>query len=141
MELSSARFTVETERRFEILNVTPEVEATLERLDAGDGLVVVSTPHTSAALSTNEHDEALLDDMVDTLTALVPPDDGYAHDVDHVDAGEQPNAHAHLLSALVKRPVVLLREAGQLGLGPWEDVLFFEFCGPRTRRVEVALLR
>lgn len=141
MQIRSERFSIETEDRFEIVNVTPDIKTTLEGLGTEDGLVLVSTPHTSAALSTNEYDEGLVEDMVDKFRELVPPDAGYAHDVDHLNAGEQPNAHAHLLSGLVKRPVLLVRDSGQLGLGTWEAVLFFEFCGPRRRQIEVALLR
>jgi secondary thiamine-phosphate synthase enzyme len=140
MEIRQRSFGVETGDRFEVHNVTPEVEASLAELGATDGLVYVSTPHTSAALSTNEHEEKLLDDMIETFTRLVPPDDGYAHDRDHVEAGEQPNAHAHLISAMIKRPVLLVLRDGVLDLGTWEEVLFFELCGPRERAVDVTVL-
>ena len=106
-----------------------------------DGLVYVSTPHTSAALSTNEYEEKLLSDMIDKFKEIAPPDDGYYHDLDHITAGEQPNAHAHLLSAMIKRPVLLLLEEGELDLGSWEEVMFFELCGPRTRTINVTVLQ
>jgi secondary thiamine-phosphate synthase enzyme len=141
MEVRTKRFSVTSEDRLEVLNVTPEVEAAVADLEAADGLVVASTPHTSAALSTNEYEEALVEDMIATFTDLVPPNDGYFHDLEHVRAGEAPNAHAHLLSAMIKRPVLLVLERGDLGLGGWEEVLFFELCGPRERHVEVTVLR
>jgi secondary thiamine-phosphate synthase enzyme len=141
MEIRTKQFTVESADRFEVLNVTSEVEATLEELGATDGLVYASTPHTSAALSTNEFEEKLLLDMIDKFKELVPPDDGYYHDLDHITAGEQPNAHAHLISAMIKRPVLLLLEEGDLDLGTWEEVMFFELCGPRERNVAVTTLQ
>lgn len=141
MEIRTRQFSVASERRFEALNVTPEVEATLEELETTDGLVYVSTPHTSAALSTNEYEEKLLSDMISKFKELVPPDDGYYHDIDHITAGEQPNAHAHLISAMIKRPVLLLLEEGDLDLGTWEEVMFFELCGPRERDVSVTALQ
>jgi secondary thiamine-phosphate synthase enzyme len=141
MELTTNQFRISSSRRFEILNVTPEVEATLEEAGVRDGLVYVSTPHTSAALSTNEHEEKLLEDMVDWFKQLAPPDEGYYHDLDHITAGEQPNAHAHLLSAMLDTPVLLLLRDGELDLGTWEEVMFFELCGPRERAIEVTILQ
>lgn len=141
MEIQREWFSIESSDRFEILNVSPEIEETLEELGVTDGLVYVSTSHTSAALSTNEYEEKLLEDMIDKFKELVPPDDGYYHDRDHIAAGEQPNAHAHLISALIKRPVLLLLEDGDLDLGTWEKVMFFELCGPRERTINVTSLQ
>jgi secondary thiamine-phosphate synthase enzyme len=141
MEIRTERVRVETGDRFEILNLTSDVRAAVERLDATDGLAYVSTPHTSAAVSTNEYERKLLRDMIETFTDLVPPDDGYHHDIDHVEAGEQPNAHAHLIAAMIDRPVLSPVRDGELGFGTWENVLFFELCGPRRRTVEVTLLQ
>jgi len=141
MEILERSVDVSSTDRFEILNVTPEVEAAIEDLGVRDGLVMVSTPHTSAALSTNEYEEKLLDDMIDKFKEIAPPDDGYYHDLDHIQAGEQPNAHAHLVSAMIKRPVFLLLRDGELNLGTWEEVMFFELCGPRDRTVDVVALQ
>jgi secondary thiamine-phosphate synthase enzyme len=141
MELQTKQFSIESDGRFEILNISPKVEASIEELGITDGLVYVSTPHTSAALSTNEYEEKLLNDMIDKFKELVPPDAGYYHDLDHITAGEQPNAHAHLISAMIKRPVLLLLEAGELNLGTWEEVMLFELCGPRERNIDVTILQ
>lgn len=141
MEIDELSFQITSTDRFEILNVTPEVEAAIEELGISDGLVLVSTPHTSAALSTNEFEEKLLDDMIDFFKEIAPPDEGYYHDLDHIEAGEQPNAHAHLISAMIKSPVFLMLRDGELDLGTWEEVMFFELCGPRERDVDVVALR
>lgn len=141
MEIQTKRFSIESNDRFEILNISPEVKQQIEELSATNGLMYVSTPHTSAALSTNEHEEKLLSDMVNKFKELVPPDDGYNHDEDHVAAGEQPNAHAHLISTMIKQPVLLLLNEGNLDLGTWEEILFFELCGPRERTVNVTALQ
>jgi secondary thiamine-phosphate synthase enzyme len=132
--------TVETTDRFEVLNVTPEVSAAIEEIGAENGLVWVSTPHTSAALATNEFEEKLLFDMIQQFIELVPPNDGYYHDLDHINRGEQPNAHAHIISAMIKRPVFNLLEDEELDLGTWEEVMLFELCGPRDREVDVVVL-
>jgi secondary thiamine-phosphate synthase enzyme len=141
MQITEGSFEIETGDVFDIQNVTPQVEAVVEDTGAEDGLVYVSTPHTSAALSTNEYETKLLYDMIDFFEELAPPDAGYAHDVDHYERDEQPNAHAHILSAMINRPVLLMLRDGELDLGTWEEVMFYELCGPRTRTVDVAVLR
>lgn len=140
MQIQKNTFSIETADRFDIQNVSPEVTAAIEELGTVEGIVWVSTPHTSAALSTNEFEEKLLFDMKQRFMQLAPPDDGYYHDTDHINRGEQPNAHAHLLSAMIKRPVLTLLQDGELNLGTWEEIIFFELCGPRTREVDVVVL-
>lgn len=140
MQIEEATFTLESDERFDILNVSPEVTATIEELGVENGVVWVSTPHTSAALSTNEFEEKLLFDLKQKFIELAPPDDGYYHDLDHIQAGEPPNAHAHLISAMIKRPVFLLLKDSELDLGTWEEVMFYELCGPRERNVDVVVL-
>lgn len=140
MQIQKSTFSIETAGRVDIQSVSPEVTAAIEDLGAVEGIVWVSTPHTSAALSTNEFEEKLLFDMKRWFMQLAPPDDGYYHDTDHINRGEQPNAHAHLLSAMIKRPVLTLLRGGELDLGTWEEILFFELCGPRTREVDVVVL-
>lgn len=140
MDITEASFTISSADRFEILSVTDQVEAAIAEMGISNGLALVTTPHTSAALSTNEFEEKLLDDMIDKFKELAPPDDGYYHDLDHISAGEQPNAHAHLISAMIKRPVLLMFRDGELDLGTWEEIMFFELCGPRDRIVDVAVL-
>jgi secondary thiamine-phosphate synthase enzyme len=140
MRIRSKKFSIETSDRFDIQNVSPKVTAAIEELGAENGLAWVSTPHTSAALSTNEFEEKLLFDMKRRFMQLAPPDDGYYHDTDHINRGEQPNAHAHLLSAMIKRPVLTLLQDGELDLGKWEEIMFYELCGPREREVDVVVL-
>ncbi|MDY6765082.1 MAG: secondary thiamine-phosphate synthase enzyme YjbQ [Halobacteria archaeon] len=140
MKIQQESFSISTSDRFEILNVTPQVKDAISEIGSENGLVLVSTPHTSAALSTNEYEEKLIDDMIEKFRDLIPPDSGYGHDEDHIEAGEQPNAHAHIISAMVKRPALILLNEGELNLGTWEHIIFFELCGPRERTVEVAVL-
>jgi secondary thiamine-phosphate synthase enzyme len=140
MKIETTEFDIESDRRFEIRNVSPEVQASVEELGAEDGLVYLNTPHTSAALATNEYEEKLCNDMVDKFKEIAAPDAGYYHDLDHIAAGEQPNAHAHLLSALLDTPVLLRLHDRELSLGTWEEVMFYELCGPRERTIEVTAL-
>ena len=45
---------VRTSRKIERLDVTERIKKALEALDAGDGALLVSTPHTTAAIVVGE---------------------------------------------------------------------------------------
>lgn len=42
---------------------------------------------------------------------------------------------------MIKRPVLLVLRDGELDLGTWEEVMFFELCGPRERTITTTILR
>lgn len=140
MQIEETSFSVASEDRFAIHNISAEVQASIEQLGLEAGLAFIRTRHTTAAVSTNEDETKLEGDTFDKFKQLVPPDGGYHHDIDHLHAGEHPNAHAHILSAMIKRPVFLPVKDGDIGLGTWEDVLFYELAGPNDRTVDVYAL-
>lgn len=140
MELHTEHIRIDSSERLDVQVITPQVEDAISELGMADGLVLVSTGHTTIAISTNEAEERLLQDMLEKFSELVPPNDWYFHDQVHLDTDTQPNAYGHILSAMVKRPVLLLLRAGDLDLGTYEEVLFFEFDGPRERTIDVTVL-
>lgn len=140
MRVETDTVEVATEDRLDVHVITDRVREVLAERDVADGLVLVSTGHTTAAVSTNEAEERLLGDMLRAFADLVPPNDWYFHDQHHTRTDTQPNAYGHILAAMVKRPVLLVVEDGEPRLGTYEDVLLFEFDGPQERGVDVSVL-
>jgi len=58
---------------------------------------------------------------------------------EHIEEGEE-NAPSHVRAAMTASSVVIPFADGNLALGTWQGVFFCEFDGPRTRRVQIALL-
>lgn len=122
-----------TRNREELLEITREVEAALLRAGVEDGLCTLFVPHTTAAVTVNEHaDPDVQRDLVTHLRALVPRDGAYEH-------GEG-NSDAHIKASLVGPSLTLPVEGGRLALGTWQGVFFCEFDGPRSRRVELYVI-
>ena len=140
MNIRTETFEIETSDRIEFHNVMDDVERQLEQWEATNGLVHVRTGHSSAALTMNEPEARLLQDMLYAYTDLIPPDDWYFHDQHHINTDSQRNAFGHILSSMIRRPVVLILEDGELRTGTYEEILFLEFDGPRPRTFEVSLL-
>lgn len=133
MPLASLRVT--TTSRTSVHPIGQQIQAALEGHAIGDGLLLVSVPHTTCAVTLNEPEPGLLDDVALALERLVPWEGRYAH-----NQGTEDNAAAHVRANLVGHQVLIPIVHGRLQVGVWQDVLLIECDGPRTRTVEVRLL-
>jgi len=121
-------FTVDTERRTQVIDISDRVEATLSSDASGTATVYVR--HTTAGVRVNEAESRLLGDFEVFLEGLVT-DEGWDHD--RLDG----NADSHLRALVVGPSETLPVTDGSLDLGAWQSVLLVECDGPRTRTVEV----
>lgn len=128
--MPTQRFTVASESRTEVVDITDRVTAALPA-DA-DGTCTVFVKHTTAGVTVNEAEPRLLGDLGDALADLVP-DEGWDHDA--LDG----NADSHVRATLVGPDVTLPVVDGELDLGTWQSVLLVECDGPRERAVTVTV--
>jgi len=125
---------VQTERRSQLVNITPQVQELLGRSEFTEGIALISVPHTTCALAVNEDEEGLKEDVLQLLSRLVPEAGPYEHNkVDN-------NAHAHLRSLLQLPYIALPISAGKLQLGSWQSLFLVEWDGPRQRMVLITLM-
>ena len=128
-------FTVTTERRTQVVNVTAGVQDALREAD-GATAALVYVPHTSAGIVGNEGDDpAVARDLEMALERIV--DDGWPWE--HIEEGDV-NPWSHARAALTATSVVIPLRDAQLALGTYQAVYLCEFDGPRTRKVYVSAL-
>ncbi|SMC20691.1 secondary thiamine-phosphate synthase enzyme [Desulfacinum hydrothermale DSM 13146] len=124
---------VTTSSRSVAVDITQAVAAKVRERKVSDGLCVVYVPHTTAGVTINEGaDPAVMEDVMNTLNAMVPWRGPYKH--------MEGNSAAHIKTSLVGSSVQVLVEKGQLQLGTWQRIFLCEFDGPRTRKVRIALI-
>ncbi|MFH0911314.1 MAG: secondary thiamine-phosphate synthase enzyme YjbQ [Planctomycetota bacterium] len=128
------RFTVRTKRRAELVDVTRMVEEAALASGAGEGLVTVFVPHTTAGVTINENaDPSVCRDILARLERLAPLGEReYTH--------AEGNSDAHIKASLVGSSVQVMLEGGRLALGAWQGVYLAEFDGPRAREVWVRVV-
>ncbi len=126
---------IATASRTSVHPIGQRIQATLETQGVAAGLLLVSVPHTTCAVTLNEPEPGLLDDLAQALERLVPWDARYAH-----NQGAEDNAAAHVRANLIGHQVLVPIVNGRLQAGVWQDVLLVECDGPRTRTVELRLL-
>ena len=128
-------FTVQTERRSQLVDITARVRDAVADLD-GAAAVLVYVPHTTAGVTINEHaDPAVARDFEAALERIVSEDWPWQH----VEEGEE-NAPTHVRAAFMGSDALVPVKDGRLALGTWQGIFLCEFDGPRSRSVYVTTL-
>lgn len=126
--------TVSTSKKKEIIDITDQVAATLEKQKASDGLCHVFALHTTAAITTADLDPGTDLDMLDAFEAIVPHlKYRHPHNPEHV-----PD---HIMSSIIGPGVIVPVVDGELKLGTWQRVVLIELDGPRQRDIVVSYLK
>jgi len=140
LKVHAGRIPLRTKSRLEITDITKHVNRIVNESRIGNGLVNIWTTHTTAAVAVNEHDTDLWEDILSTLTRLVPIRADYRHNAKYRWAPGEQNAHAHILSCLIKPNVTIPVQNGKMVLGTWQSILFIELDGPRDRSIQVHVM-
>ncbi len=125
-----------TERRRQLLNITPDVMKCLAESGIQEGLLLVNAMHITASVFINDDESGLHHDFEVWLEKLAPekPYSQYKHN------GYEDNADAHLKRTIMGREVVIAITEGKLDFGPWEQIFYGEFDGKRRKRVLVKII-
>ena len=128
----AAEFQVRTKKKIARVEITKDVERAAKELGAKSGALLVSVPHTTAAVTVGETwDDDVTTDVERALAAWVP-------DV-RFDHGEG-NSPAHFLSEAIGVSCLVPLEDGKPVLGRWQGIVLIELDGPRERTVRVRAL-
>ncbi|MFZ2958416.1 MAG: secondary thiamine-phosphate synthase enzyme YjbQ [Candidatus Ozemobacteraceae bacterium] len=116
------------------VDVTGLIRAAIKKAKIRNAHILVSVPHTTAALTINENaDPDVVTDLLRRLEILVPTQDPQ-------DRHAEGNSHAHLKSSLLGSCHAFIVEDGELVLGTWQGIYLCEFDGPRTRNLLISIL-
>ena len=139
---ASADIAIFTAATSQLIDITDQVAAIVAEADIAAGLALISSPHTTCAVIVNEAEAGFIRDLAHALERLAPEDDHYDHDAAPHDADyEQPNGYAHIRSAFLSSPSVMLPiRDGMLALGRWQRIFFVELDHARPRTCQVTLL-
>jgi secondary thiamine-phosphate synthase enzyme len=88
------------------------------------GMLNIFVKHTSAAISINENaDPSVRDDMENFIERLVPENLSY---FTHIFEGSD-DMPSHIKSSLIGNSINIPISKGELNLGTWQGIYFFEF--------------
>jgi secondary thiamine-phosphate synthase enzyme len=151
MKSHTAYLTFKTSQRREFVRITEDVQAAVEEADIQEGMALVSAMHITAGVWVNDDEPGIQEDVLEWLDKLAPPswsepsnetaaslspDPG---DYRHHRGGED-NGDAHLKNLLVHHQVIVPVTAGELDLGPWQQIFYVEFDGRRSKRLVIKVM-
>lgn len=125
---------VSTQDRYQLVDITSQVEETVAKSKVKNGLCLFFVPHSTAAIILTENESGLKNDWLKILQKLV---EGEKFEHDRID----DNTDSHLLSGLLGQGKVLPIENGHLVRGTWQQIFLVELDGPRTRKVVVKIAK
>jgi secondary thiamine-phosphate synthase enzyme len=133
-------FTVQTDSRVELLDLTDRVMSLVRGLRIREGFVNLFSMHTTCTVFINEWQVALRTDIKKFLEAVVARDAEWMHnDPDHSDC-DRMNADSHLRAMLLGHSLTLQISGGEVVLGQWQRILMAELDGPRARSLRIQVM-
>ncbi len=125
-----------TKNRYEIVNITSQVEDAVRKSGVKEGLCLVNSMHITSSVLINDDERGLHQDFSEWLEKLAPfGKEKYKHNL----TGED-NADAHLKRTIMGREAVVAITSGKLDFGPWEQIFYGEFDGQRKKRVLIKII-
>lgn len=135
--------TLNTAREGDFIDITDDVLTVVKRSGVSDGLVHVSSHHTTAAVRINENEPLLVEDFRAFLDRLAPVGEYSHNDLDRrqgIGPDEPQNAHSHCRHLLLSSSESLPIARGTIQLGSWQRVFLIELDSARTRKVTVQVI-
>ena len=125
---------INTKNRFDIVDITSQVQSIVKNSGISDGIVTIFIPHTTAGISINENaDPDVIFDLKNIFNHMIPEHNNYKH--------MEGNSQAHALSTLTSPSITLIIENGSIVLGKWQNIYFMEYDGQRNRKAHIKIIK
>ena len=129
-------FPVITQERQDLYLITEQVQQAVIESGVKQGICVLFSPHTTAGLTINSYlDPATGKDLQFEIDRLVPTRLDFIHIVD-----TPSDAAGHIKSSLIGNQLSLIIQDGKVVLGSSQGIFFWEYDGPRKRKVLVKII-
>ena len=131
------RFTISTKGFTDIIDITDKVSKIVRDSKAKEGICLISSPGSTAGITTIEYEEGAIEDLKRILEKIAP----MSKDYEHCKKWGDCNGYAHIRSALLKPFLAVPVEDGKLILGQWQQIVYLDFDNrPRQREILVKVI-
>jgi len=120
-----------------VLNITRDVQDCLKASGIQEGICLINTMNVTAGVYTNSDEDPMHKSFLEWLEKLAP------HNPDATTGSGETEVSfldTHLKRTVIGREVMVAVTKGELELGTWEQILYFEFDGKRRKRVLVKII-
>lgn len=132
---------VKSHRSTELIAITDQIREIVEKSRVKSGIVNIFTQHVTTALTINEDDPKLEEDIARFMVKAVPEDDSYAHHhFFRKDGRMAVNAYSHIRASLLGANLTIPLEGGNMVLGGRQNLYLVELDGPQLRGLAVQVM-
>lgn len=130
------KLNVKTSKWQETVLITDEIRKIIQDNKVLNGVCYINVPHSTAGITVNSYlDEDTSNDMNFEINRLVPTR------VDFMHIRDTPtDASGHIKSSLIGMDLVLIIKDGDFLFGRSQGIFFWEFDGPRDRKVYIKII-
>ncbi len=122
-----------------VINITADINECLKASGIQEGLCLVNAMNVTSGIFINDDESALHQEFEAWLEKLAPHDPARTHTSSEPDP-EAAFLDAHFKRTVMGREVTVAVTKGELDLGLWEQILYFEFDGKRRKHVLVKII-
>ena len=145
MKVKNFSLKVDTKDAPQLIDITDWVKGCVAESKVSNGMVLVYSKHTTAAVKINENEPLLIEDMAEFLERIAPRDAYYRYNdfsirTVNMTEDESPNGHAHLQHLMLGCSETIPLIDGKIPFGQWQSIFFIELDHPRPREVLVQIL-
>eukprot|EP00571_Detonula_confervacea_P015706 CAMPEP_0172297354 /NCGR_PEP_ID=MMETSP1058-20130122/411_1 /TAXON_ID=83371 /ORGANISM="Detonula confervacea, Strain CCMP 353" /LENGTH=162 /DNA_ID=CAMNT_0013006499 /DNA_START=151 /DNA_END=639 /DNA_ORIENTATION=+ len=147
---------LDTDHAMSVFDITPQIEAIVEKSGCKEGTVTVLSKHSTLSISINEMEGRLVDDIRQYFLNLAPPNMPYLHnDLDYrVGPPDWPggdeawrefrrtqpvNTHSHLIAMMLGTSESVPISEGVMKKGKYQSILAIDIDGPKGRGIAVQI--
>lgn len=114
----------------DIIDITQAVSGVAQKSGMKSGMVTIFCSGSTAAVTTIEYENGVLEDLKKAIERMAPSDISYAHDRRWGDG----NGFSHVRAALIGPSLTVPLVRGTLALGTWQQIVFIDFDNRKRQR-------
>lgn len=128
--------------------MTEKIKEIVEKSGIRNGIINIISLHTTTAILLNENEPLLLEDFIAAAKNNLPKQKYFHHDNIRLRRQMRPtlprdeckNAASHCLSIFLPNFQTLNIRDGNLIIGKWQNILFWELDEPKKRVISIMIL-
>ena len=130
---------VRTSTAPEFVDITDRVLEDIRASDIRNGLALIYSKHTTAAIKIQENEPLLLEDMARRLEQFAPQDGEYRHNdfatrTVHMNEDECPNGHSHCQHLILSTSETVPIIDSSVPLGQYQRIFLVELDDQKDER-------
>ena len=136
---------ISSKNKFEMVDISDQVEKIVKESGIVNGLVNIQSLHTTASIFIQEKETGLRVDIVNFLQKVVDQKCYYQHDdfnirTENMCDDECANGASHIMNMIISTATTLNIVNNKIQFGTWQKIIFIELDRARERKIAIQVI-